>query len=87
MRHQEHVASTVVLVMEGEIVDLTEVCSGTDDVLAVDEKVGTQYLDKSRYILGTTARCDLRVKLGRHAFPGSLLQDRDDLGRLFSFVS
>ena len=42
MGHEEHVACFVVFVVEGEVVDLAEVGSGTDNVGAVLEEVRAQ---------------------------------------------
>ena len=47
MRHQKHVPSSVVLIMKREVIDLTEICPRSNDVDAVLEEVGAQYLHQS----------------------------------------
>lgn len=69
--------------MQREVVDLAEVRSGTDDVCAMDKEIGAQYLDKTRYVLGSVAGGDLRIKLSRNGLPRRLLEDGDNLRRLF----
>ena len=84
MGHQEHVASTIVLIVESKIVDLTEIGPSTDDIRAVLKEVSTERLDKGGDIFGTVTSCDLRVKRRWNRLPGSLLQNRDHLGRLYT---
>jgi len=50
MRHQHHIASLVIIVVQGKEVNLAKHSSGTDDAFAVDEQVVAENVDKSSSI-------------------------------------
>jgi hypothetical protein len=82
MRHEHHVASLVVLAVEGEEIDLAQHGSGTDDAVAVAEKVVTEDMDQAAGVTGLAAGSDNRVELFTSCLPASLLECVNNLGRL-----
>ena len=84
VRHQKHIARFIVLIMQSEVVDLTEVSSRSYYISAVLEKIGAQCLNKGIYIGIIGTRGDFRVELGGNGLPCGLFENMHHLGRLYS---
>lgn len=87
MRHEHHVTSLVVLIVQREEVDLAQHGAGSDDTLAVSEEVCAESLDERGGVVGDGAWGDLRVEVLWNGLPDVTLKDGDDLGRLRAHVS
>lgn len=87
VRHEHHVTSLVVVVVQGEEVDLGEQSSGTEDALAVGVKVGAEDVDQLSRLLSTGTRGGGGVDVLADGLPAVLLKGLDDLSRLSIKVS
>lgn len=86
MGHEHHVASLIVLVVQSQEVDLAQHSPGADDALRVPEEVCAEGLDERGGVVGGRARSDLGIDTGGKSFPGVVLEDRDNLGGLYTLV-
>jgi len=87
MRHQQHVPSSVILVVEGEKVDLAKHGTGSDNAFAILKEVAAEGLNKSSSISCLASRCDSGIEVRRDGFPCSLFEDGDNLRRLETILS
>ena len=79
MRHQEHVARLVELVVQGVVVDVAKHGAGAEDGGVVLVKVGAQDVEKVAGHGGLVAGRDDRVDIGGDRLPGVGLAGGDDL--------
>ena len=86
VRHEHHVAGSVILVVEREVVYVTQHGSRPDEVLAVLVEIGAERADQVG-ALDRVSRRNRRVERGRNRFPGVLLEDGDHLSRLHDMGS
>lgn len=82
MRHQHHITSLVVLAVEGEEVDLAQHSAGTDNTLAVAEKIVAENVDKVASVLCLVTGSDDRLDGVANGLPAVLLEGLDNLGGL-----
>ena len=86
MRHEHHVASLVVLVVQRQEVDLAQHGASADDALTVLEEVCAKSLYEGGGVVGDGAGGDLRVKALRDRLPDVVLEDSDNLGGLWTLA-
>jgi hypothetical protein len=77
MRHQHHVSGLVIVVVQGEEINLAKHGSGTDDAFAAEEKVVAEDVDKSTSICFMAAGSNARIKRGRDRFPTVFFKNLD----------
>jgi hypothetical protein len=82
MRHQHHITSPVVLAVESEEVDLAQHGAGTNNALAVAEKVVAENVDKVAGVLCLVAGSNDRLDRVANGLPAVLLEGLDNLGGL-----
>jgi hypothetical protein len=82
MRHEHHVASLVVLVVQSKEVDLGEQSSGPEDTLAVSVKVCAENVNQFGGFLSLGTRGGGRVDIIANGLPAVLLESLDNLSRL-----
>ena len=78
VRHEHHVASLVVVVMESQEVNLAQHGASTENALAVEEKVLAESVDEGGgvWVLGLWS--DLRLERSWNGLPAVLLKDLDN---------
>jgi hypothetical protein len=82
MRHQHHVTSLVVLAVKGEEVNLAQHSSGTNNTVAVAEKVVAENIDEVTSVLGLVTGGDDGLNRLADGLPAVLLEGLDNLGGL-----
>jgi hypothetical protein len=82
MRHQHHVTSLVVLAVEGKEVNLTQHSSGTNNAVAVAEKVVAKNVDEVASVLSLVTGGDDGLDRLADGLPAVLLEGLDNLGGL-----
>jgi hypothetical protein len=78
MRHQHHVTGLVIVVVQGKEVNLAKHGPGTDDALAVDEKVIAENIDKSTSICLEAAGSNSGIKRCRDGLPAVFFKNLDN---------
>jgi hypothetical protein len=75
VRHEHHVASLVVLVVQSQEVDLAQHCPRTDDALTVLEEVCAECLDDGGCVVGEFAGSGCGFEVSRNRLPCLGLED------------
>lgn len=82
VRHEHHVTSLVVVIVQSKEVDLGEQSSGTEDALAVGVKVGAEDVDQLSRLLSLGTRSGGGFDVLADGLPAVLLEGLDNLSRL-----
>ena len=87
VRHEPHVASLVVLVVQSQEVNLAKHCPRADDTLAVPEEVCAECLNEGGCVGGERARCSGGVEVGWDCLPSLVLEDLNNRGGLIMLAT